>query len=307
MPSSAAATPATDPATAESGRPAPGARHPRTKPSPAPGGLPLGPSSLTWKIFGDARGLIIVGRTGVLQTMHPTISQALLGHSDYFTNPLDRLLRSAAPILGVVYDEEHGDTSAWVRDRHKGITGEHPTGKRYRALDPDAFWWAHATFFESQIARCALFATPLTLAEKEQLYRETITWYSRYGLTMRVVPPSYAAFEEYWAHMFADVLEATPVAMSALEYAALPSPFAALEGVAWGAIGPFVSRGGPWITRGTLPPEAQAILGVKPSRVDDAALRALRTGVRGAWPLLPAAVRRLGVAHAADMRVGWSG
>jgi len=276
-------------------------------PSADVSGLPLGPDSLTWKIFGDARGLIIVGRTGVLQTMHPTISQALVDHSDYFENPLDRILRSAGPILGVVYDEEHGDTSAWVRDRHRGIKGERPDGKSYRALDPDAFWWAHATFFESQIARCELFGTPLSREEKRRLYLEMLTWYSRYGLTMRIVPRSYEAFEEYWARMFAEVLEATPVALSALEYSVLPSPFPGLDPRAWKLLGPLVGRSAPWITRVTLPPAAQAILGVRSSGVDRAELQTLRRAVRLTWPLAPAGARRLARAREADLRVGWTG
>jgi uncharacterized protein (DUF2236 family) len=278
-----------------------------SKPKQGPRGLPIGPESLTWKLFGDTRGLIIVGRTGVLQTMHPTISQALIDHSDYFENPLDRILRSAGPILGVIYDEQHGDTSAWVRDRHRGMKGERTDGKKYRALDPDAFWWAHATFFESQIARCELFNKPLTIEQKRQLYLETITWYSRYGLSMRLVPTSYEGFEEYWAQMFAEVLQATPVASEALIYGTPPSPFPGLSPHAWKLLGPIVGRSGPWLTKVVLPPEAQEILGAHPSAADRLAFAAFQRYVKLAWPLLPSSVKRNVGVRAADEREGYKG
>ena len=63
----------------------------------------LGPHSLTWQRFGDLRTLLLVGWAGALQVMHPTISQALVDHSDVFEDPLGRLQRSAGPILEVVF------------------------------------------------------------------------------------------------------------------------------------------------------------------------------------------------------------
>lgn len=189
-----------------------------------PEGLPLGRGSLTWKYFGDSRGWLTVGRTGTLQTMHPTISQALLDHSDYFGNPLNRLVRSARPILKVVYGKDPEATGATVRDWHKPIKGSHLDGTSYRALDADAYFWAYATFFESQISRMDLFGTPLTIEEKRQLWLEAITWYKRYGLSMKIVPSSYEAFLEYWDGMFAETLQATPVALDAVKQSPLSSP-----------------------------------------------------------------------------------
>lgn len=269
--------------------------------------LPLGPESLTWKLFGDARGLLLVGRTGVLQVMHPTISQALLDHSDYFDNPMNRILRSAPPILGVIYDEDNRSTAAWVRDRHKDIKGTLPSGKRYRALDPDAYWWAHATFFESQIARCELLGKPLTRAEKEQLYRETLTWYSRYGMTMRNVPADYAAFEVYWEHMLDEVLEATPVAIGALKREVPPAPFPEYEGLPWAVLGPVVGLLGPSMVAGTLPAKARAILGVRTNPIEDVSLFAFKTTLRNTWRFVPKQLRRTPLVRAADRRAGWTG
>jgi hypothetical protein len=131
-------------------------------------GAPLGPDSLTWRYLGDARNLLLAGRAGVLQTMHPAIDAGVRQHSDFFVNPLNRIIRSAGPILGVVYDEDWQATGHTVRDFHRPIKGTMRDGRRYAALDPDTYFWAHATFFEAQIATQQLFGTPLTAAERSR-------------------------------------------------------------------------------------------------------------------------------------------
>jgi uncharacterized protein (DUF2236 family) len=249
-----------------------------------------GPGSLTWRYFGDVRGLLFVVRAGVLQAMHPAISAALLQHSDFFENPWNRLLRSAAPILGVVYDGERAErTGTWVRDQHRTIKGQDADGRDYHALGPDAFYWAHATFFESMIAVQGQLGNRLTRADRERLYDESIGWYARYGLTMRPVPPDYAAFKEYWAHMLADVLQPTEVAVGSFRGAIghLPAPFPWLQGPAWWVMRPLVARGPTWIARGTLPPEARELLGLTWSAADEVALRAMLGSLRASWPLVP--------------------
>src|SRR3954464_12362995 len=107
---------------------------PRMTTPPGPG-----PGSLTWRHFGDARGLLFVVRAGVLQAMHPAIDAALRQHSDFFENPWNRLLRSAPPILGIVYDGPRaGQTGEWVRDQHRSIKGVDAHGAQYHALNPEA-------------------------------------------------------------------------------------------------------------------------------------------------------------------------
>ena len=226
--------------------------------------------------------------------MHPAITAALIDHSNVFENPMQRLIRSAGPILGVIYDEDGEATARWVRDQHPPIRGRDAQGRRYHALDPETYYWAHATFFESQIATQELFGTPLTAAEKEQLYAESITWYARYGLTMRPVPPDYQAFQRYWQTMLEDVLEPTSIARAAVRTTRdLPAPHPAIEGVMWAAARPLISRGGPWLTRGTLPPQAQEMLGSSWSRADQLALDGLCSFVRTTWPIVPTAMRQL--------------
>jgi uncharacterized protein (DUF2236 family) len=249
-----------------------------------------GPGSLTWRHFGDARGLLFVVRAGVLQAMHPAIDAALRQHSDFFENPWNRLLRSSGPILGVIYDraERTGETANWIRDQHKGIKGETASGAKYHALNPDAFYWAHATFFESIIAVQACLGNPLSRYAQERLYDESIGWYEMYGLTMRPVPADYAAFERYWREMLNEGLEATEVAVGTFKGTMnVPSPYPMLNGLPWLVMKPFVTSTPTFVARGTLPPEARRTLGLEWTARDELALRGILAPLRYGWPLVP--------------------
>jgi uncharacterized protein (DUF2236 family) len=254
---------------------------------------PLGPDSLTWRYFGDARGLLFAVRAGVLQAMHPAIDAALRQHSDFFENPWNRLLRSAPPILGVVYDGPRaGQTGEWVRDQHRNIKGDTASGSRYHALNPDAFYWAHATFFESIITVQGLLGNPQSRYDQERLYDESIGWYELYGLTMRPVPADYAAFEVYWSDMLAGGLAPTEVAVASFGGPGhLPAPFPWLEGPAWWVLKPLVARGPTWIARGTLPVPARRMLGLSWSAADDVALKSMLKSLQLSWPLVPEPLR----------------
>lgn len=260
----------------------------------SPQGAPLGPGSLTWRLFGDARGLLLALRAGVLQAMHPAISAALVDHSDVFENPLWRLARSAGPILGVVYDGDPSATGRRVRDRHAGIRGRDSAGERYHALDQDTFYWAHATFFEGQIATQELFGTPLSRPQMLQLYAESITWYSRYGLSMRPVPRDYPSFERYWHSMLEGVLQATPIALATVHGTLdLGVPHPLLDGPARALLRRPLGAGGAWLVRATLPERALQILHARASHADRLALGALQALIRSSWPAVPSHARWL--------------
>jgi uncharacterized protein (DUF2236 family) len=273
--------------------------------SATPLGAPLGPGSLTWRYLGDSRGALLAARAGILQVMHPAIGAGVREHSDFFANPWNRIIRSAGPILGVVFDEDWQATVRAVRDFHRPIKGTLSDGSRYAALDPETYFWAHATFFEAQIATQELFGAPLSDAAKAQLYAESITWYERYELSMRPVPGDYAAFQEYWQRMLDDVLESTSLARASIRKSnrRLPAPYPWLRGPAWAVLHPLVVDGSRWLVHGTLPERARELLEVEWSRGDDRRLRALAVAVRGGWSVAPRRLRRLPRAHRAFARV----
>lgn len=260
---------------------------------------PLGPGSLTWDAFGQVWMLLGFFRLGLIQNMHPAVSRALEEHSGevFLKNPWNRLLRSIPPILGVVYDPDAGGTGRQVRDFHVRIQGHLHTGEAYHALAPDIFYWTHATFFDSVILCREYFGTPFTEVEKEQLYRESITWYSRYGVSMRPVPPDYASFKRYWAGMIAG-LQATPMTDFALKMHRTARPFQAIPAPVWWVIDPLINSLSLWLARGTLPPSARATLGWTWSAWDAWRLRAFCGIVKRVIAVLPERWRYLPRAHA---------
>ncbi len=257
----------------------------------------LGPGSLTWEHFGDLRTLLLVGWAGALQVMHPTISQALVDHSDVFEDPLGRLRRSAGPVLDVVYGPD--DAGRQVRHRHDDIGGTGTDGVAYHALQSDPFTWAHCTFVAMQYAVAERFGPPLDAQACEQLYSEAREWFARYGLSDRELPTSYGEFCEYWDRTVHDVLTCTEAARRLLvDRGPLPAPHPVVPAAAWHAVEPAVAETLLWLTRGLLPAEVRDKLGWQWSVLDEAALSLLavvvRTGfhaVPGRWRLAPPARR----------------
>ena len=93
------------------------------------------------------------------------------------------------PIMGVVYDGDRAaQTGAQIKGFHTTIKGVDAAGRRYHALNPETFYWAHATFFMLIIKIAEYFCGGLTEAEKRQLFDEHVQWYRMYGMSMRPVP-----------------------------------------------------------------------------------------------------------------------
>ncbi len=208
-------------------------------------GAPLGPGSRLWSIAGDPRSLLPGSAAGIMQLMLPGLGAGVTDHSNFFDDPFDRIFRSIPFIWGSIFaaDDAEGDARGrTIRDFHPDIKGTDHHGHRYHALDPDIFWWAHATFtWEFFRARELCMARPLRRAEQDQLYAETVTWYRRYGVSDRPVPPTWREFRARFDEICRDELELTPAVQWVLDPTAnpgarsqdivLPGVFAPLSGV----------------------------------------------------------------------------
>jgi len=215
-----------------------------TERRPAAQGAPLGPGSLLWSIAGDPRGLLTGTAAGIMQLMLPGLGAGVTDHSNFFDDPYDRIFRSIPFIWGSIFstDDEADRRGRQIRDFHPDIKGTDHHGESYHALDPEIFWWAHATFtWEFFRAHELYFPGTLSRARQEQLYAETVTWYRRYGVSDRAVPATYADFRTRFEQICAHELERTPAVSWVLdpstnpgpsEVPGLPGPLAVLDGVA---------------------------------------------------------------------------
>ncbi|OBB37926.1 oxygenase MpaB family protein [Mycobacterium sp. 852002-51961_SCH5331710] len=228
---------------------------------PVDDALPLGPQSLVWRYFGDNRMYLIGPRPAVLQNMLAELGQGVLDHSVFFDDTAARVKRSLPPIFNTVYGSDDDNPGTQVRDFHTEIKGEMPDGKRYHALDPETYFWAHATFVEQVLYFADTFVKRLSREEKEQIYLESKTWYRRYGVSERPMPATYDEFERYWDRMLDEIVVAHKTAVYGVGYVTKGFPWP--KGVpawAWRLIGPLFNPLAAFLTTGGLPPRARELL-----------------------------------------------
>lgn len=256
--------------------------------------MDLGPGSILWRYAGDHRLGFTGLATGILQLMHPGLGAGVVQHSAFFTEPWDRIARSIPQIMGVIYDEDPEALGHRVRDYHKGMTGTDERGRRYSALRPETYWWAHATFqfaVERMVDR--FDARSLTTADRERLYREGVEWYRRYGVSMAIVPRTYDEYRERWDHYCDHVLEMTVAAERALDMA-LHEKVSDLPGFPWWTV-PVQKELITPILRltaiGGLPSRVRRRFDVPWGPADAARLRTLELWVRESWRFVPGHLR----------------
>ncbi|MER7865111.1 MULTISPECIES: oxygenase MpaB family protein [Amycolatopsis] len=251
---------------------------------------PLGPDSLTWKYFGDWRGLLIALWAGSMQNMHPELGAGVEEHSRFFEERWQRLFRSLYPIGGVIYDGPRArQTALEVRGYHDRIKGVDKHGRRYHALNPDTFYWAHSTFFVSAILIADNFCGGIGEAEKRKLFEEHVQWYEMYGMSMRPVPESWEDFQLYWKRMCEDVLEDNKATRDVLEIQDIAKPHFLpwLPDFAWNLVRGQVARNFVWLTIGLYDPPIRERLGYTWTERDERRHRRVGKLINAAFKLVP--------------------
>lgn len=250
----------------------------------------VGPGSLLWRYAGDNRLSFTGLSAGILQLMHPGLGAGVVEHSAFFTEPWDRIMRSIPEILGVIYDEDPEVTGHRVRDYHRHIKGVDEQGRRYSALKPETYWWAHATFQHSVEQVADRFdSRRLDDARREELYLDGLEWYRRYGVSARPVPADRAEFGRAWDRYCSQVLEMTPAAERAVDMA-LRDKITDLPGLPWWTI-PIQREVITPLFRltaiGGLPPVVRQRFGIPWGTVEAAELKLLELWVRETWRFVP--------------------
>ncbi|GJN96125.1 hypothetical protein NJB18091_21120 [Mycobacterium marinum] len=162
----------------------------------------LGPTSLIWKFYRDVRTQLFgFQRAAGTENCIEQLGQGVLDHSVVFSDTLGRAKRTGPPLMRTVYSEDPHGWGRTVRDFHKPIKGTIGDGSRYHALNPELFYWAHATFVDQILYNTDTFIRRLSRAEKEQIFEESKIWYGLYGVSDRSQPQTYDEFVAYWDGM----------------------------------------------------------------------------------------------------------
>ena len=88
------------------------------------------------------------------------------------------------------------------------MKGTDSAGRRYRALDPEAYHWVHATLVKGPVDAQSVFGKGMTEQEAEEYYREMRDVGRVWGLKYTDdLPPDWAAFTAYYDDMVDNRLE----------------------------------------------------------------------------------------------------
>ncbi|WP_205697091.1 oxygenase MpaB family protein [Conexibacter sp. SYSU D00693] len=249
--------------------------------SPEPGGP-------VWRAFNDVRMLSTSGYATLLQVAHPTVGAGVHHHSSFTKDPWGRLLRTLDYVHGTIYGgpELAGTIGRRVRELHRTIRGTKADGGRYSAMEPGAFAWVHATLALAIVRGRDVFATPMTPAEKDELWTEWLGVGRLIGVRERDLPRDWAGAEAYLARTIREELEWTPAVPEVLDTIAHAKPpnVPGLPPAVWRAMRVPLAVQLRATTVGLLPDELRDRLGLTWSRRERAAFAAVASVSRASGP-----------------------
>jgi uncharacterized protein (DUF2236 family) len=157
------------------------------------------PDSLSIRFYGDVRGWLMSGRTFLMQVAHPAVGAGVWEHSTFRQDPWHRLREIDRSGRNFVLSGKEASLAegARLRKLHRNIKGVDSRGRPYHSLEPHVYGWVHTVFLDSTVTMNALYGTPLTRAEQEQLFVEWRQGGRVFGLRDRDMP---ATLDDYWAH-----------------------------------------------------------------------------------------------------------
>jgi uncharacterized protein (DUF2236 family) len=134
------------------------------------------PDSMIWRVHGDVVSMMVGGVSALLlQMLHPAVLAGVWDHSNFRTDMLGRLRRTARFIAATTYGEraEAETAIARVRAVHSHIGGTLPDGTPYRADDPSLLAWVHVSEAWSFLAAWQHYGDRrLTLAQEDLYHAE---------------------------------------------------------------------------------------------------------------------------------------
>jgi uncharacterized protein (DUF2236 family) len=208
---------------------------------------------------------------------------------------LERTLDSLYTLL---YSASAPAEGARLRALHRHIRGVTPDGRRYHALEPEAYAWVHATIIETIAVSQAWCARPLRGERLHRYYAEMRGVGRLLGLRERDLPERWDGFVEYVERTVRTRLGDSDVLQDVVASIVRPPrpPLLPVPDRLWTLTRrPFthVMRLG---TVGLLPAPLRKRLHLSWTAADDLQLRSLGAALRAADPLVPDRVRVIGPA-----------
>jgi uncharacterized protein (DUF2236 family) len=172
----------------------------------------FGPDSVSWQVHAQPAMWLAGIRSLYLQALHPRTVAGVVQNSEFRTDPLGRLVRTANFVGATTYctREEIGERAARVRGVHRGLRAvDSETGERFRIDEPELLLWVHCAEVSSFLSVVRRAGFPLTAAHADRYLDEQRRSAALVGLDPAEVPGSVAEMSRYLATMRA-ALRRTP-------------------------------------------------------------------------------------------------
>ncbi|MFI1166916.1 oxygenase MpaB family protein [Streptomyces sp. NPDC020801] len=265
---------------------------------------------VVWRCFGDARATLMAPQLLLLQVSHPIVGAGVADHSNFRAEPWPRLVRTLLSLTTVIYGGQEAATAEARRliHVHAPLKGVDTAGRRYHALNPEAYHWVHATLVKGPVDAQRLFGKGMTEDELEEYYRGMRDVGRVWGLKDHHMPPDWPSFLAYYDDMVANRLECNQSVQDVLEEFARPAkPLRWLPGPLWWLLARVGAHYSLLVTVGTLPPGLRERLQLTWTRRQERSLRRFTRLVRFLTMLVPPPLRitvSLAIAYWATHRPG---
>ncbi len=255
--------------------------------------------SKIWQVNREMILLLAGGRALLMQLAHPKVAAGVAEHSRFQEDPLARLYRTMSAMWSIVFDERSQARAALERvaNVHKRVHGVVSGGELvfarepYDAMDQELLLWVHATLIDSALIAYHLFVTPMAEAERSAYYDDSKKLASLFGINDEIVPCSLGAFEAYMNRMLLGAaMTSGPMAKRLAHDVLYPRPW-------------IFKPGGPlfrFVTAGLLPEKIRAAYDLKWNARNEKMLALLASAIRGLLPVIPAPIRIVPNARAAE-------
>ncbi len=252
-----------------------------------------GPDSAMWKVSRESITFLGGGRAAILQLAHPWVATAVKHHSSSEHDLPGRFKRTFDSVFAMVFgDLDEALTAARrVHALHDTIQGPleeslgpWPVGHHYAANDEDALLWVQATLVDTSVLMYETFIGPLTLADKDALWRDSRKFAQLFGIPESTWPADWTAFRAYFDGMISSDKLTIGAASQRMTRFLLTAP------------NPTVAPLWKWysaITAGLLPERLRRDLGFRWGRTEQLVQRTSMATLKLAWRRVPDRLRWL--------------
>ncbi len=262
-----------------------------------------GPFSVSWEVDREGALFLAGGRAALLQLAHPFVATAVDVHSRTRQDVAGRFRRTFEHVYAICFGSLD-DAFASARRVHRihqhiegtllETLGRYRAGDPYRALDPDALLWVHATLVDSAMLSFELVVRELTRAERDRYIRESARFARLFGIPGSMVPGDYRAFRAYFDETLrSDAIVVTRAGASLGRFLLTPPTRLHVP----------ISRWYEVLTAGLMPAHLRHPFGLRFGLRERALYRATLRALRAARRLAPERLRQVPAYVEAEKRI----